>query len=123
MISWFRIALRHELDYVDRPVAEYTVHKEGISFDLGKSLAARIALFSAELARTSDAATRRLIRRLLFNLSLHLVLAAVRGRARSIPNPVRLAGRTAAAAGLRAPDWTLAFAADQLRLRARRILA
>jgi glycosyltransferase involved in cell wall biosynthesis len=83
-LMWFRIALRHELDYVGRPVAEYTVHAEGISFDLGRSLLARIRLFSAELARTRDRTTRAIIRALLLNLSLRLGLAVVRGRARGL---------------------------------------
>jgi len=123
-LAWFRIALRHELDYVDRPVAEYTVHAEGISSDLGRSLAARVALFSAELARTADVAARFLLRRLLFNLSLHLALAVLRGRARSVSHPLRLAWRTAASvASLEAARWTTAFAANQLRLRARRLFS
>src|SRR5438552_237974 len=40
-LAWFRIALRYELDYVDAPVAEYTVHRDGISYDLGRAIAAR----------------------------------------------------------------------------------
>jgi len=83
-LMWFRIARRHELDYVDRPVAEYTVHADGISFDLGRSLAARIKLFSAELARVTDRAGRAILRLLLLNLSLRLALAVVRGRARGL---------------------------------------
>jgi glycosyltransferase involved in cell wall biosynthesis len=123
-LAWFRIALRHELDYVDRVVAEYTVHAEGISFALGKSLAARIALFSAELAQTADPATRAVLRRLLFNLSLHLALAALRGRAREVPGPLRLAWRTASgAAGIAAAPWSAAFAAEQLRVRTRRLFS
>ena len=93
-LLWFRIALRHELDFVERPVAEYTVHRAGISYDLGRSLAARIQLFSDELARVSDPATRLVLRRLLFNLSLRLVLATVRGLARNVSHPLRLARRS-----------------------------
>ena len=83
-LMWFRIALRHELDYVDRVVAEYAVHADGISFDLGRSLAARIRLFAAELKRTHDRAARAIIGALLVNLSLRLGLAVVRGRARGL---------------------------------------
>jgi glycosyltransferase involved in cell wall biosynthesis len=123
-LAWFRIALRHELDYVDRPVAEYTLHADGISFDLGRSLAARLDLFSVELAQTTAPATRALLRRLLFNLSLHLVLAVLRGRAGSVANPLQLAWRTASStAGLEAVGWTAAFAANQVRLRARRLFS
>jgi hypothetical protein len=123
-LAWFRIALRHELDYVDGAVAEYTINRDGLSFDLGSAVAARIALFSEELDRTDDCQIRAVLRRLLFNLSLHLALAAVRGRARKTAHPLRLALRTAFAnAGIEAAPWTAAFALDQLRLRTRRIFA
>jgi glycosyltransferase involved in cell wall biosynthesis len=123
-LAWFRIALRHELDYVDQVVAEYTVHAEGISFALGRSLAARIVLFSAELAQTADPAARALLRRLLFNLSLHLALAALRGRAREVSDPLRLAWCTASGtAGFEAVPWFAAFAAEQLRVRTRRLFS
>ena len=121
-LAWFRIALRHELDYVDRAVAEYTVHAGGISFDLGRSLAARIDLFAAELAHTTDPRTRALLRRLLFNLSLRLAFAVPRGRARNVSRPFQLAWRTASrVASLEAAPWTAAFAVDQLYARTRRL--
>src|SRR5207237_3064747 len=108
----------------DRPVAEYTVRPEGISFDLGRALAARIKLFSAELAQAADPATRAVLRRLLFNLSLHLALAALRGRARKGSETLRLAWRTArGAAGFEAAPWAAAFAANQLRVRTRRLFS
>src|SRR6266516_331910 len=123
-LAWFRVALRHELDYIDRPVAEYTVHAGGISFDLGRSLAARIDLFSAELAQTTDPATRALLRQLLFNLSLHLALALLRGRARNVPHPLQLVWRTASSmARFEAAAWTAAFAIDQMRMRTRRLFS
>jgi glycosyltransferase involved in cell wall biosynthesis len=86
-LAWFRIALRYELDFVDRPVAEYTVHADGISFDLGRALAARIDLFSAELSQTSNQATRAVLRRLLFNLSLGLALQRCEGARAKFLNP------------------------------------
>lgn len=114
-LMWFRIALRHELDYVDAPVAEYMVHAGGISADLGRSLEARIRLFSDELARTDDASTRAVLRRLLFNLSLHLGLATLRGRARNVAHPLRLAWHTAASVARReAWPWSAAFAVNQI---------
>jgi len=121
-LTWFRIALRHELDYVARPVAEYTVHADGISYDLARALRARIQLFSEELARTSDPSTRALLRRLLFHLALSLALAAMRGRAHSVSDPLRLAWRTAAmVARVEAGPWAAAFAVNQVRGRARRL--
>jgi glycosyltransferase involved in cell wall biosynthesis len=123
-LMWFRIALRHELDYVAQVVAEYTVHADGISFALGSAVAARIDLFSDELARTTDPAARAVLRRLLFNLSLHLALAALRGRTREVADPLRLAWRTASGtAGLDAAPWSAAFAAEQLRVRTRRLFS
>ena len=123
-LAWFRIALRYELDYVERVVAEYTVHNEGISFALGRAVAARIELFSAELAQTADPAARAVLRRLLFNLSLHLALAALRGRAREVANPLRLAWSTASGTtGLDAAPWLAAFAAEQFRVRTRRLFS
>ena len=79
-LLWFRIALRHELDFVDEIVAEYTVHPAGISYNLGRSLAARIRLFSAELRRTTNRRTRTVLKLLLLNLRLRFVLAIARGR-------------------------------------------
>ena len=122
-LAWFRVALQHELDYVDTPLAEYTVHPGGISYDLGRSLEARIQLFSAELAGATDKVTRAILRRLLFNLALHLALAAVRGRARNVHRPLRLAWRTGTSIAIaKAAPWTAAFAFHQMRIRSRRIL-
>jgi glycosyltransferase involved in cell wall biosynthesis len=123
-LAWFRIALHHELDYVDREVAEYTVHADGISFDLGRSLSGRLDLFSAELGHTTDPTTRAVLRRLLFNLSLHLTLAVLRGRARNVSHPLRLAWHTASrVASLEVAQWTAAFALEEMRVRTRRLFS
>ena len=120
-VAWFRIALHHELDYVDDVVAEYTFHPGGMSHDLGRSLESRIALFTRELERAADPATRAVLRRLLFNLALHLALAAVRGRARSVDHPFRLAWRTASRTG--SPGWTASFALHQIATKGRRLFS
>jgi glycosyltransferase involved in cell wall biosynthesis len=121
-LMWFRIALRHELDFVDRIVAEYTLSADSISADLGRSIEARMQLFSAELAETSDPATRKILKRLLFNLSWSLALAALRKRSGTAASPLRRARSTAmAAARLQAGPWTAAFAMNQLRIRTRRL--
>jgi glycosyltransferase involved in cell wall biosynthesis len=123
-LAWFRIALRHDLDFVERPLIEYTVHADGLSFDLGRSLEARIDLFSAELAQATNPTTRQLLRRLLFNLSLSLALAVLRGRASNISHPWRLAWSTASkVARFDAAPWTAAFAIDQLSMRTRRLFS
>ena len=123
-LAWFRIALHHELDFVDRSLIEYTVHEDGLSFDLGRSLEARIDLFASELAQTTDPAIRRLLRRLLFNLSLSLALAALRGRASKISHPWRLFWSTASKVSrFEAAPWAAAFAIDQLYMRTRRLFS
>jgi len=121
-LKWFQIALRHEFDYTVGPLAEYTIHPSGISQDLGQSLRARIQLFSDELARTADPTTREVLRRLLFNLALHLAWAAFRGRAGRPSDGLVLAWGTAAPAGLDAAAWTAAFAHHHMRVRSRRFM-
>jgi glycosyltransferase involved in cell wall biosynthesis len=122
-LAWFRIAIEHELDYLDGPVADYTQHEEGISFDLGRSLAARIALFRAERERTSDPGARVLIDRLLHNLGLQLWLAALRGRASSVDHPGQLAREARSHVDRRAALWSIAaFSSYQLKTRAIRLL-
>lgn len=120
-LTWYRIALRHELDYVDEVVAEYSVHAGGISYELGRAVEARMRLFGSEMAAAKDPAVRALLRRLLFNLSASLALAAMRGRARTVSHPLRLAVRTALAnARSSIAPWAAAFAINQLRLRTQR---
>lgn len=122
-LAWFQIALRHEMDYLDWPLAEYTVSSEGISYDLGKSLAARIELFSRERQRTHDPRTSALLGHLLFNLGLHLGIATIRGRARSVSQPFHLAWFTALrAAKFNAALWFCSFFLHQMRLRARAVI-
>jgi glycosyltransferase involved in cell wall biosynthesis len=123
-LMWFRIALHHELDFVERVVAEYTLSPDSISADLGRSIEARIQLFSGELARTTEPATRKILKRLLFNLSWSLALAALRKRAGTVARPMRTARSTAmASARLEAGPWTAAFAMNQLRIRTRRLFS
>jgi glycosyltransferase involved in cell wall biosynthesis len=122
-LAWVRIAARHELDYVGAPVALYTRHEAGISADLGRSLAARIALFSAERDRAADPQLRRMLDRLLCNLGLHLALAVVRGRARSVERPLRLARQAGAGMDISGALWSSArFLFRHLGLRVRQLL-
>lgn len=122
-LAWFQISRRHELDYVDAPLADYTVHPDGISFDLGRSLAARIGLFEGELQRVKGA-DARLVQRILFNLGLHLALATMRGRAGSVDRPLQRARAAASTMDLGgALCSAAAFAARQTRLRTRRLLS
>jgi glycosyltransferase involved in cell wall biosynthesis len=119
-LAWFRIALRHELDYVPGVVADYTVHADGISHDLGRALQARIELFEDELRRTTDPATRAVVGRLLCVLGLHLGLAAARGRAHSVDAPWSTARGCLRAAPARArAAATAGFVVRQAGMRAR----
>ncbi len=120
-LAWFRIALRYELDYIDDVLAEYTVHAGGISYDLGRSLMARLQLFTDELERTTDPAARRLLRHLIFNLSVHLALAAMRGRAPDVHRPLRTAAWSALRHG--SPGWSAAFALHLVLSKGRRLLS
>jgi glycosyltransferase involved in cell wall biosynthesis len=120
LLAWFRVAQHHELDYVDGPVAEYNVHPGGISYDLGRSLQARIDLFAAELQRTTHEEDRVLIRRMLFHLALHLGVAAIRGRASGASSAWKT-GK--AVAGMRAVPWLATFAVRHAALRGRRLFA
>jgi glycosyltransferase involved in cell wall biosynthesis len=121
-LTWFRIAQRYELDYVSGPVADYTVHAGGVSNDLGRSLRARMELFGDELSHTHDAATRSALTRLVFNLGLHIGVAAARRRAHSVRRPWALMHQAFATAPPRdVPAWAAAFALRQLRLRGARM--
>lgn len=122
-LAWFRIACAHELDFVDQAVADYTVHADGISYALGRSLAARIALFSEELDGTDDVEIRTMLKRLLFNLGIHLMLAKLRGRAEGVADPFALA-RAAMAhlPGPRAAAALARFGAMQAGRRTRRLM-
>ena len=122
-LAWFRIAQTHEFDYVDAPVAHYTQHPAGISADLGRSLSARISLFTGERERTDDPEVRSIIDRLLFNLGLHLAVATARGQAKSVQRPLRLARKAAAGIDKRRALLSIAaFTMRHLSLRARRLL-
>jgi glycosyltransferase involved in cell wall biosynthesis len=121
-LTWFRIAQRYELDYVSRPVADYTVHAGGVSSDLGRSLQARIELFGRELSHADDAAARSVLTRLVFNLGLHIGLAAARRRTHSVRRPWALIQQACATAPARdVPGWAAAFGWRQLRLRGARM--
>ena len=123
-LTWYRISLRHELDYVDEIVAEYTVHAGGISHELGRAVEARLSLFSREMEATTDPAVRVVLRRLVFNLSASLAIAAVRGRARGVSHPLHLALRTARTSARSSTAlWTASFAAHQLRVRTQRVFS
>jgi len=118
-LAWFRISLEHELDHVDEIGAVYRVHEGGISYRLGPALATRVQLFEHELALTSDPVVRRLLRRILFHLSLHLWAAIVRRKS----SDVAIAWRASRVAHLDALRWLPIFVARHGVARAKRAFA
>lgn len=118
-LAFFRVAQRCELEYVDEYLVEYTVHSGGISQDLLMSLEDRVTLFYAELSRTSDPSVRKFLHRLLFHLSLHLGVAALRRRRDHLRRAWILARSMATIA---TPFWLFAFAVHHAIVRGRRVL-
>lgn len=123
MLTWFRISRRHEVDYVDAVLADYTVHERGISFELGAAVIARIELFEAELRSANDEETRRVVRRILFTLALRLIIAALRGRCANRAEALKVSRRTlSAVAGPEAPRWSASFLKHEIQTRSRRFI-
>lgn len=117
-LTWFRISLRHTLDYVPALVFEYARHQGSISRNLVLSLRARIALFSGLLATTSDPVTVATLRQLLHNLRISLLLACVRRDRGNALSVLRGGVPTLADASmLERLQWTSGFAVNQLRVR------
>ena len=119
-LLWFRIALRHRLDFASAVLADYTVGGSGISANLGQSLQARIELFSAELAAATVPSERELLRKLVFNLGLHLALATARGRVATGEHAARvIRGALGQASPADLLPWSAAWVSRQARRRAR----
>jgi glycosyltransferase involved in cell wall biosynthesis len=119
--KWIAIARDHELDHADAPGADYTVHRSGISFDLGRTLAGRVDGVTRLLARETDAAHRNLLRRILVHLALHLVGAWAGGRTRSSPGALSFAAHVLRHhGGLEGFPWAVNFAYHLAFARVRR---
>ncbi|MEQ1727572.1 MAG: glycosyltransferase [Vicinamibacterales bacterium] len=117
-LTWFRISLRHELDYVPSPVFEYARHQGSISRNLVSSLRARIELFEGLLATTTDPATLASLRQLLHNLHLSMLLARVRrNRGTGLAVPRGGVPALGNASLLERLHWASGFALNQLRVR------
>ena len=115
---WFRISVRHRLEYVDAPVFEYALHAGGVSRDLLAALHSRIELFRAMLADGPDVRTRDEILHILFNLNLHLVLARLRRTPRDTGGALADGARALRLGSPRASlVWSAGFIENQLRVR------
>jgi glycosyltransferase involved in cell wall biosynthesis len=118
-LKWVEMSARYEFDYVDGPVFEYAIHPGGISHDLLDTLEDRIETFADALARGADARTRRVFRRIVFNLSLSLRVARLRGGFKSRRAAAERARVAHDASAGEALVWSLKFACDRLKTRGR----
>jgi glycosyltransferase involved in cell wall biosynthesis len=118
-LKWVEMSALCEFDYVADPVCEYGIHPGGISHDLLETLEDRIETFADALARATDERMRRVLRRIVFNLSLSLRIARLRGgfkSRRGATERVRIAHNASAGEAL---VWSLKFACDRLGTRGR----
>ena len=118
-LKWVEMSARCEFDYVPGPVFEYAIHPGGISHDLVETLEDRIETFADALARDADERTRRVFRRIVFNLSLSLRIARLRGGFKSRSDAAGRARVAHDASAGEALVWSLKFACDRLKTRAR----
>jgi glycosyltransferase involved in cell wall biosynthesis len=119
-LKWVEMSALCEFDYVARPVFEYALHPGGISHDLIKTLEDRIETFADALARDTDEGMRRVLRRIVFNLSLSLRIARLRSgfKSRRVASErARIAHNVSTGEAL---VWSLKFACDRLKTRGRR---
>jgi glycosyltransferase involved in cell wall biosynthesis len=118
-LKWVEMSARCEFDYVAGPVFEYAIHPGGISHDMLDTLEDGIETFRDALARNTDEKMRRVFRRIVFNLSLSLRIARLRGgfkSRRGAAEQARIAHEVSAGEAL---GWSLKFACDQLKTRGR----
>ena len=118
-LKWLEISASYEFDYIPGPVFEYAIHPGGISHNLLETLADRMESFEDMLAHNRNAKMDRVLRRILFNLSLHLRIARLRHRLKSrpatpAPTPFVLDVSLRERFG-----WSLKFVSNQLRTRGR----
>ena len=116
-LKWVELAARYEFDYVSRPVYEYAIHPGGISHGLVETLEDRVEAFRDLLGRNTDEQMSAVIRRILFNLSLSLCVARMRGGwGRRRDTTARPPSAHVATVGERV-SWTLKFVRDRLLTR------
>ena len=117
-LKWFEIAHRHVLDYVPRPVCDYAIHPDSLTYDTASALGARLALFSDAVASAPDPGTRIELQRIVLNHRWHLAAARLRSGSRPRLGPgdrlkdVPLATRF---------SWWLSFVGRGLAGRVRRV--
>ncbi len=115
-LKWLEIAASYELDYVPDPVFEYAIHAGGISHNLPATLKDRLEAFRDLRERNRNPEMDRVIRRILFNLTISLRIARLRYGTKAVP--VRLPFIPPASPGERL-NWALKFAANQISTRGR----
>ena len=115
-LKWLEISAGYELDYVPDPVFEYAIHAGGISHSLQETLEDRFEAFTDLRERNRNPEMDRVIRRILFNLSISLRIARARNGLKS--RAVMSAFVPPASPGERL-SWLLSFAVNQINTRGR----
>jgi glycosyltransferase involved in cell wall biosynthesis len=115
-LKWLEISASYEFDYVPDPVFEYAIHAGGISNSLPATLEDRLEAFSDLRALNRNPEMDRVIRRILFNLSISLRIARARHGLKS--RPVMSAFVPPASPRERL-NWLLKFAGNQISTRGR----
>jgi len=120
-LKWFEISTHYELDYVDTPVFEYSIHAGGLTYDLVSTLDDRIKSFAAAIERTPDAYAKHQLRRILFNQELHRAIAHLRaGDANAVRALAPAAKDFHGITHRERSVWLFQFIRDQLSKRIRR---
>ncbi|HKP37555.1 MAG TPA: glycosyltransferase family 2 protein [Pyrinomonadaceae bacterium] len=115
-LKWLEISATYEMDYVPDPVFEYAIHAGGISHSLPETLADRLEAFRELQERNRNPEIDRVVRRILFNLSVSLRIARLRQspKSRPVKSPFILS-----ASPSEKVNWALKFAANQISTRGR----
>jgi glycosyltransferase involved in cell wall biosynthesis len=118
-LKWLEISAKYELDYVPEPVFEYAIHPGGISHSLLETVEDRIEAFRDMLEQNRNAEMEKVLRRILFNLSVSLRVARLRQplKARSVSRtPLAFTPHASPRDTL---SWSLKFASNQIMTRGR----
>jgi glycosyltransferase involved in cell wall biosynthesis len=118
-LKWMEISANYELDFVPDPVFEYAIHTGGISHSLLETLEDRLHAFREMQERCGTAEMDRVVRRIVFNLTISLRIARLRygSKSRSLTQAsLAVAPHVSRRERL---NWFLKFAGNQISTRGR----